>query len=170
MKFLLTLSSIFILSLILMTNSAEAQRVSAGGGIGFGSQSENLNFQVNLYYSPAGSPFRFGGDVGYHMPEKNSLTRLDVIESNANLHYMAVDEELLSIYSITGLNVTHSRLKTTSDNQPSTTDSDTKTGLNLGIGGEFNTGKGRTFAEVKYVTGRSNGDSWVVGGGVRIRL
>jgi len=170
MKFSTLFSALLTILLLLTLSSAEAQRISAGGGVGFGSQSENLNFQINAYFSPSNTPLRFGGDVGYSMPERRSQFRRDVIESNANVHVMAVDEEILSIYSITGLNVTHYRDRSSFDDQPSVTDTDTQTGLNLGVGGEFKTGKGRSFAEIKYVTGRGDGDSFVIGGGVRVRL
>lgn len=170
MKLKALFGTLFFSFLIVSLSTADAQRVSAGGGVGFGSESENLNFQINAYFSPQNTPLRFGGDVGYSMPERESNFRMDVIESNANVHFMAVDEEVVSIYSITGLNVMHSRARTSFDNQPSVTDTETAAGLNLGIGGEFKTGKGRTYAEVKYVTGRSGGDSFVVGGGVRIRI
>jgi len=166
----ITIWTLLFSILISSLSTVEAQRISAGGGVGFGSESENLNFQINAYFSPSNTPIRLGGDVGYSMPERESNFRMDIIESNANVHFMAVDEEVVSIYSITGLNVTHSRARTSFDSQPSVTDSDTETGLNLGIGGEFKTGKGRTYGEIKYVTGRSNGDSFVVGGGVRIRI
>jgi len=156
--------------LIGSVNTSDAQRITAGGGIGFGSESENLNFQINTYFKPSALPIRIGGDVSYSMPERQDNFRLDVIETNANLHFMAVDEDIVSIYSISGLNVTHNRARTSFDSEPSITETDTRTGLNIGLGGEFKTGKGRSYAEIKYVTGRGDGDSVVVGGGVRVRF
>lgn len=162
----------FLLTFIMIgsVNTSDAQRISAGGGVGFGSQSESLNFQINAYFTPSALPMRIGGDLSYSMPEREDDFRLDVIETNANVHLMAVDEEIVSVYTITGLNITHNRARTSPDGQPSFTDTDTNAGLNIGLGGEFKTGQGRTFAEIKYVTGRGDGDSVVVGGGVRVRF
>lgn len=170
MKFYTSTAILISLFLIGTVITAQAQSISAGGGIGFGTQSENPNFQINAYFSPSNTPVRFGGDVSYSMPERENQFRMDVIETNANVHFMAVDEDIVSIYSITGLNITHSMARTSFDNQPSVTESDTHTGMNLGIGGEFKSGKGRSFAEIKYVTGRGDGDSFVIGGGIRIRI
>lgn len=164
-------SALFTLLFILMfAVSSHAQTITAGGGVGYGSQSENLNFSVNLYYSVPGAPMRIGGDVGYSIPKRNNDIRTDQVESNLNVHFMIVDEDLLSVYSITGLNLLYTRMRIT-DGNSTVSESDTDPGLNLGIGGEFATQYGRTFGEIKYVAGRKTGDSQlVIGGGIRIRI
>src|SRR5690625_6268435 len=65
----------------------------SGGGVGYGSKSENVNFQVNVYYRLPTLPLRIGGDVGFSKPE----TDLTEIESNLNVHFMVVDSDLLSL-------------------------------------------------------------------------
>lgn len=159
-----TLKYAIIMSLglfLLATTAAEAQRITAGGGVGYGSKSENVNFQVNAYYQLPTLPLRLGGDVGFAKPEDN----LTEVETNLNVHFMALDTELLSIYTITGLNVLYARF---SDGDFS--ESDTDTGFNLGAGGEIDLGFGRGFGEAKYIVGSERDEQWVFGVGVRVRV
>lgn len=157
-----TYASILILgTLFFITSNAEAQTITAGGGVGYGSKSENANFQVNLYYRLPTLPLRIGGDVGFSKPEDD----LTEIESNANLHFMAVDTELISLYTITGLNVLHARLS-----QGDETFSDTDTGFNVGAGAEVDLGFGRAFGEAKYILGTEREEQVVLGAGIRVSL
>lgn len=150
-------------ALFFITSNAEAQRITAGGGVGYGSKSENVNFQVNIYYQLPTLPLRLGGDVGFSKPEDN----LTEIESNVNLHFMVVDTELLSLYTITGLNVLHWRYS--GDNIPGL-DNDTSLGFNLGAGAEVDLGFGRAFGEAKYVLGSDRDEQLVLGAGIRVNL
>jgi len=147
--------------LFFVTSNAEAQTITAGGGVGYGSKSENANFQVNLYYRLPTLPLRIGGDVGFSKPGDD----LTEIESNVNLHLMAVDTELLSLYTITGLNVLHSRLS-----EDNGTISNTDTGFNVGAGAELDLGFGRAFGEAKYILGTEREEQVVLGAGIRVRL
>lgn len=149
-------------TLFFITSNAEAQTITAGGGVGYGSKSENANFQVNLYYRLPTLPLRIGGDVGFSKPE-DDLTNY---ESNVNLHFMAVDTELLSLYTITGLNVLHARLSPDGGE----TFTDTDTGFNLGAGAELDIGVGRAFGEAKYILGTEREEQVVLGAGIRISL
>lgn len=146
-----------------LTSNAEAQRITAGGGVGYGSKSEDVNFQVNIYYRLPTLPLRIGGDVGFSKPE----TDITEIESNVNLHFMVVDTELLSLYTITGLNVLHWRAS--SDDMPETL-TDTSLGFNLGAGAELDLGFGRAFGEAKYVLGSEREEQLVLGAGIRVSL
>ena len=147
--------------LFFVTSNAEAQTITAGGGVGYGSKSENANFQVNLYYRLPTLPLRIGGDVGFSKPA-DDLTEID---SNVNLHFMAVDTELLSLYTITGLNVLHKR--TSLDDG---TNSNTDTGFNVGAGAELDLGFGRAFGEAKYILGTEREEQVVLGAGIRVSL
>ena len=147
--------------LFIVTSNADAQTITAGGGVGYGSKSEDANFQVNLYYRLPTLPLRIGGDVGFAKPE-DDLTQ---IESNVNLHLMAVDSELLSLYTITGLNILHARLS-----EGDETFTDTDTGFNVGAGAELGLGFGRIFGEAKYILGTEREEQVVLGAGVRISL
>ncbi len=159
-----TLKFAFILTaglIIFATSQAEAQRITAGGGVGYGSKSENVNFQVNAYYRLPTLPLRIGGDVGFAKPQDN----VTEIESNINVHFMAVDTELLSLYTITGLNVLYSRFSA-----GDITESDTDTGFNLGAGAEIDLGFGRGFGEAKYIVGSDRDEQWILGAGVRVSI
>src|SRR5690625_7026979 len=76
---------------------------------------------------------------------------------------MVVDSDLLSLYTITGLNVLH--LRASPDGGDSF--SDTTTGFNLGAGAELDLGFGRAFGEAKYVLGSDRDEQLVLGAGIR---
>ena len=170
MKRIYCLAATFLVGVFLSTTSADAQTITAGGGVGYGSKSENANIQANLYYSLPGAPVRLGADVGYSNPEKTSQARVDEIESNLNVHLMAVDNKIISLYGLTGLNILHIRSKVEVQGQSSITDSDTNFGLNLGAGAELDIGFGRTFGEAKYIIGPDDRSQLVLGAGVRVRM
>lgn len=146
---------------LLAAISAQAQTITAGGGVGYGSKSEDFNFQVNAYYSIPNLPLRIGGDVGFSKPEDN----LTQIEGNANVHLMLLDKELISIYGLTGLNVLYSKISV-----GDVSDSSTDTGLNVGGGAEVDLGFGRAFGEAKYVLGSEREEQLVLGVGVRVAI
>lgn len=149
---------------LISTISVKAQSISVGGGVGYGSKSEDFNFQVNAYYKLPSLPLRIGGDVGYSKPEDN-LTQID---GNANVHLMLVDSEAVSLYGLTGLNVLYAKVSV-----GDISESETYTGLNAGGGAEVNIGVGRAFGEVKYIIGRDipNDDGQVViGAGIRVNI
>lgn len=153
-------SGIFLLSVV----SLKAQTISAGGGVGYGSKSEDFNFQVNAYYSIPNLPLRIGGDIGFAKPEDN-LTQID---GNANVHLMLLDKDAISIYGLTGLNVLYSKVSV-----GDVSDSETYTGLNAGGGLELGLGFGRAFGEVKYIIGRdipNDDEQLVIGAGIRVNI
>lgn len=147
----------FLLSVV----SLQAQTISAGGGVGYGSKSEDFNFQVNAYYKLPTLPMRIGGDVGFSKPEDN----LTLIEGNANVHLLLLDKELITIYGLTGLNVLHSKFSA-----GDFSDSDTDTGFNVGGGAEVDLGFGRGFGEAKYILGSDREEQLVLGVGVRVSM
>lgn len=170
MKKLLVINTFILISLFILSQAAEAQSVSAGGGVGYGSKSEDLNFSVNVYHRLSTLPMRIGGDVGYTRPKTSGDDRADLIDGNFNLHFLAVDHELVTLYTITGLNVLHSRFKTELDDQ-SITENNTDLGFNVGAGGELDLGNtGRVFGEVKYILGSEREDQLILGAGVRVDL
>jgi hypothetical protein len=159
LKYALILS---IGAFLFVTSSAEAQRITAGGGVGYGSKSENVNFSVNAYYRLPTLPLRIGGDVGYAKPDDN----VNEFDGNFNLHFLALDTSLLTLYTITGLNVVHTRFSVSDAD----TITDTDTGFNLGAGGELDLGFGRGFGEAKYVVGSDRDEQWIFGVGVRVSV
>lgn len=164
------INTVLFISIFMFSQIAEAQRISAGGGVGYGSKSEDLNFSVNAYHRLSTLPMRIGGDVGYIRPRTSGDDSTHLIDSNFNIHFMAIDHELLSLYTITGLNVLHSRFRTEIDDQ-TIRENDTDFGFNVGAGGELDVGnKGRVFGEIKYILGSEREDQLIVGAGVRVNL
>lgn len=161
MKKLACALTLFIGMFLLATVAAEAQTISAGGGVGYGSKSEDFNFQVNAYYKLPDLPLRIGGDVGYSKPEDN----LTQVEGNANIHLMLIDSELFSLYGLTGLNVLYSKISI-----GDVSDSSTDTGFNAGAGAEVDLGFGRGFGEAKYILGADREEQLVLGVGVRVAI
>lgn len=160
-KFAITLAAVMV---FVSSVSLKAQTISAGGGVGYGSKSEDFNFQVNAYYSIPNLPLRVGGDVGFSKPEDN-LTQID---GNANIHLMLIDKEAVSLYGLTGLNVLHSKYS-----GEGMSVSDTYTGLNAGGGLELGLGFGRAFGEVKYIIGRDipgDDEQLIFGAGIRVNI
>ncbi|GAA5523272.1 hypothetical protein LQ318_15465 [Aliifodinibius salicampi] len=170
MKKLSCLLTVLLCSAFIWTVTVEAQEIRAGGGVGYGSKSENVNFNVSLYYSLPDLPIRVGADVGYSVPEKNAQSRFDQIEGNINGHLMAVDEEIFSLYGLTGLNIMHHRFKYDPDGAASFTESDTNLGINAGAGAELDMGFGRTYGEAKYIIGRDDVSQLILGLGVRVSI
>ncbi len=175
MKILVKALFLLLGGLVLATTQAEAQQISIGGGVGYGSKAENANVQVNFYYRLSSLPMRIGADGSYSIPDKSSFsggeTRRDLVDGNLNLHLMAIDTDLFSMYSITGLNMTYNRLKTDFDDGSSISASDTFYGFNIGVGTELEIGKGRWFGEAKYLIREDSDESeFVVGAGMRIRI
>lgn len=160
-QFAITLSAVMVL---FSTVSLKAQTITAGGGVGYGSKSEDFNFQVNAYYSIPNLPLRVGGDVGFSKPEDN-LTQID---GNANVHLMLLDKEMISIYGLTGLNVLYNKFSGDGSSV-----SNTYTGLNAGAGLELGLGFGRAFGEVKYIIGRdipNDDEQLIIGAGIRVNI
>lgn len=146
---------------IVLSASAEAQSIQIGGGVGYGTKSEDPNLSVGLYYRLPTLPLRMGADVKFAQPESD-FTQVD---GNVNLHFMVVDTELVSLYSITGLNVAHSRASAGNE-----TFTDTDTGFNLGGGAELDLGFGRGFGEATYILGSERDEQWNLGVGVRVDI
>ncbi len=164
MKKLQIATTLTVIMLLLSAVSLKAQTITAGGGVGYGSKSEDFNFQVNAYYSIPNLPLRIGGDVGFSKPEDN-LTQID---GNANVHLMLIDKETVSLYGLTGLNVLYNKVSVGDVSQ-----SETYTGLNAGAGLELGLGFGRAFGEVKYIIGRDipgDDEQIVIGAGIRVNI
>lgn len=164
-----SLSLLIVLYVMLSLPSATAQNISVGGGVGYGSESNNLSFHGNLYYAFPHSPFRLGTQLGYSMRDKNSNRRTDRMTGNINGYLMAIDQPYFSLYGLTGVGLLHTRTKIKSANG-SYTDTDLLVGANAGAGLEMGGGVGRYFAEGKYIFGREAISGFVFQTGVRIGL
>lgn len=141
---------------------ANAQDVSVTGGVGYGSESEDLNLKVGLSYDIPNAPVRLTWDVGYSKPANT-----DRIESNLNGHLKIIDTDVAGLYGLTGLNVMHNRLSV-----GNTTITDTELGVNAGAGAEIDISIGKAFGEAKYIfdTSFEHHSELILGGGVRVNI
>lgn len=165
---------LFITLLFSSPGTAQDGDVTLGGGLIYGSGimedgsslDNNLGIKVDGYYR-INEEFRAGADIGYFFPAEEAGVELNFWELNLNAHYIFVIEEELSAYGLAGLNFAN--LKTTyEDESGSFSGSNSETGLNLGVGGEYATNFGALFAELKYVV--SDADQLVIGAGARFGI
>ena len=161
--------SILTFSFVLFfTVDSQAQYLTVGGGVGYSTESEQVNFTVNAAYKLPGLPMRLGGAVDYTIEDKTGNVRNSAIDGNINTYLMAVDTQLVSVYGLTGLNVYHQMVKIDSPSG-SISESDTSLGLNLGGGAEVQQGPTRFYAEMKYIF-REDDARTVVSAGMRFRF
>ncbi|MCC5904724.1 MAG: outer membrane beta-barrel protein [Balneolaceae bacterium] len=129
-----------IFSFTLQTSKAQ---VTAGAGMAFGADIEQVGIQGDLHYRLSGMPsIHFGGGFTYYFPKDNH----DFYEINLNGAYTFYEEFMFRSYAFTGLN--YARSKTAHQNASV---SDSAFGLNAGIGAEYDFGRLRAFGELKYV-------------------
>ncbi len=165
-KLLLTTAILF--TGLFMTANLQAQYLTVGGGVGYSTESEQIDFSINAAYRMPNLPIRLGGSGHYTIEDKRGDTRRSAIDGNANVYLMALDTSEISIYGLTGLNVYHRMVRI---DRPSgrERDSDTNLGFNLGGGAEIQQGRSRIYTEVKYIF-RENDPRTVVSAGVRFRI
>jgi len=181
MKKLIALT-VLLISGVLITTQASAQdgTIKVGGGLMYGSGvfngggniNNHLGLRVNGYYT-INEDFRAGADIGYFFPDEQGGLKVSVWELNLNGNYMFYqdDSQGLSAYGLAGLNFLSIKTDYNSSGQYgsySGSGSDTKTGLNLGVGGEYAVNFGVIYAELKYVL--SDADELVLGAGVRLPI
>lgn len=150
-----TLSISLMLGLFLMTQTVNAQ-FSAGGGLAFGLESEDLGLQLRGLYQ---INEKIRGDVNLTF-YFDGVEDVNVTEINLNGHYLIHDGDSFSVYGLGGLNIF--RVGVSFDGFSS---SSSEIGLNLGGGITFpfsDTLSG--IGEIKYAI--SDADQLVIGAGV----
>jgi opacity protein-like surface antigen len=160
------------------TTSAHTQQTAVGVGIVYASDigDFDLGFQVNGYVALEQVPgLRIGGDFTYYLPQSESESwmgetvewSMNLFAINVNAQYFFLNSEEFGLYGLGGLSF--ARLSASlSGLGESDSDSNTEMGVNLGGGGEFRTGFGSVFGELKFVTG--DYDRTVLAVGVRFPL
>jgi len=139
--------------------SAQAVDLQLGPGLIYGSDVEEFGLQFNLYAgieSVVG--LRAGFDANFWL-----VDNIDVLSFNVNGHYMVFEQEPMAVYALAGLNYFR-----VSYNLLGYKDANGEMGVNLGAGGQFETGPGLFFGEVKYVLG--DADQFVIGLGYRFSV
>lgn len=146
-----------ILIVIFGTQSSNAQ-ISAGAGVAFGSEIEQVGLQGDLHYRFANTPaIRLGAGFMYYFPKDNhSFTEL-----NLNGSYIFYEEFMYKSYAYTGLNYARSKVSTGNNSI-----SESAFGLNIGLGAEYDFGPVLAFGDLKYVV--SKFDQPVFSIGIRV--
>ncbi len=153
-----TTFALFII-LILVSSRINAQNFSLGGGLGYGSQINNvgLNFRgdVKFYDQWSITPhfnFFFNKKKGNITKKWNAL--------NVDGHYFFEMDPTWTIYPLFGVNIA-----TVSEKVNDISFSNSDVGINLGFGSEYNFDRRLSgFGEVKYVI--SDADQLVITFGV----
>ncbi len=118
-------------------------QVSAGVGLAFGSEIEQVGIQGDLNYRFASLPaVMMGAGFTYYFPKNNQ----DFYEVNLNGAYIFYEEFMFKSYAYTGLNYARSKVSFGNDSV-----SETAFGLNIGIGAEYDFGPLFAFGDLKYV-------------------
>lgn len=157
MKKLIQIAGFSILLLIIGSQIAKAQ-VSAGAGVAFGSEIEQVGVQGDLHYRFTNIPaIKLGAGFIYYFPKNNHHFN----EVNLNGSFIFYEEFMFKSYAYTGLN--YARSKVTSGN---TSITESAFGLNIGLGAEYDFGPILAFGDLKYVV--SKFDQPVFSIGIRV--
>lgn len=146
--------SIFALVFLLAMVPSQAQTISVGGGLCYGTEIEEIALDIRGIYS-INEQIRIGGDIQYFFVEDP----LSFMAINANAHYMFINTKDTKAYGLAGLNYARQ-----SFSFMGVTSSNSEIGLNIGGGAQFNIGGPDLFIEGKYTIG--DFDQVVIGAGV----
>ncbi len=134
---------VFVIAVLTLGSQKSYSQVSAGAGMAFGSDIEQVGAQADLHYSLVNRPaLRFGAGFVYYFPKDNH----NFYEVNINGAYTFYEEFMFKSYLYTGLNYARSKFDVGNGSI-----SDTAYGLNLGIGAEYDFGRLLAFGDLKYV-------------------
>lgn len=169
----LPLLIMFVLSL--SASTALAQISSAGLGLMYGSEIEQLGVRGDVVYQ-INEDFRAVADLGIFFPEKTDFgggveSKVTWWEINANGNYLYYrdDSRGFLAYALAGLNFSTVKVSFEGTTPASNIeDSETEVGVNIGTGMEYALGFANLFAEVKYVLG--DADQLNLGLGFRFRF
>jgi opacity protein-like surface antigen len=156
------------------TTQASAQQAVVGGGLTFTDIGDfDLGLQVNGYLPLEAVPgLRLGGDFTYFLPQSESFMGASISANffaiNANAQYFFVTGDEFNLYGLGGLSIGRFSISGSEPGYGRESVSNTEMGLNLGGGGEFATGFGAIFGELKLVTG--DYDRFTIAAGVRVPL
>jgi outer membrane protein X len=155
-----------IVTLALTFNSFA--QISAGGGISYGTEIENIGLNLRGQYSITESIDVVGGFT-FFLPKKTSqsIPFFGTIETKSTLwtfdidgHYNFTINDKFGFYPLAGLNISAASVDIDGNKA-----SDTEAGLNIGAGATYNINdKLAAFTEIKYTIG--NMDQAVIGIGV----
>jgi len=141
-----------ILALAFLTSTQSFAQLSAGAGLAYGSEIDEIGVQVRGVYQIT-EMWRAGADIILWL---DGVDDASIWELNLNAHYAFLNSGSTILYALAGLNVATVKAGDASNS---------KTGINLGAGAQIplidNIG---AFAELRYVLG--DADQLVIAGGI----
>jgi len=166
------LSLACVMALLVATATTTTAQSKLGAGLVFGTEAESLGLQANFYMPIASvENLKVGGDLTYFLPKEitNNFDRT-WFEINVNGQYEFYSEQMLSAYALGGINIATVGYKYDGPGSDIwRNSSDTKPGLNLGVGGEYAFSPSMfAFAEFKFVI--SDYDQAVFTAGLRFPI
>lgn len=171
-KIMLAAVAAFVL---ISVQNSQAQ-IGLGAGLAYGTEIETIGIQVGGTYL-INENFRAAADIIYFFPSKEGDSEFEVetkwFEFNANVHYIFFEDESMNAYGLAGINYVNLTFETPSvDFDFITIDggsfSDSKVGLNLGIGGMIDLDFAWLYGEAKYTL--SDFDQLGIAVGLRFAL
>ena len=145
-----------ILALAFFTSTQSFAQLSAGAGIAYGTEIEEIGVQVRGIYQIT-DVWRAGGDIIFWLDGEDDIS---IWELNLNAHYAFLNSGSTILYALAGLNIVTVKVEILGEDV-----SDSETGINLGAGAQIPfTDNLSGFAELRYVLG--DADQLVVAGGV----
>ena len=166
-KIITTLCFVYFTSLAV--TAQEDSRI--GGFIAYGSEIKSVGFGVNAEF-PIIENLTIAPSFIYYLPKDEEIVKTTIFEINGNANYYFMNEDSIGLYGLAGINYTSVKVKVEDIyglGYGGASASDSKVGLNLGAGANFNLGKNwMPFAELKYIL--SDYDQLVLVAGVKFNL
>ncbi len=197
---LILLASVLLIPIqgIAQNGDSEGSGFSAGGGLFYGFEAEQAGVRLDGVYTFT-EEARAAIDFGLYFPETTDFVKVNRFEFNVNGHYIFLIKEEIQVYGLAGINYFRfsseltgvpnlpgtdffmqaspidggtpvAQHQITSNFSSSSNISSSETGLNLGIGGEYDVNFGVIFGELRYSGIGGNADQLVFGAGVRISI
>jgi opacity protein-like surface antigen len=156
MKKLLT--SAFVLIMVFGLHSAATAQISVGGGLGYGTNIEEIGLKVDGVYT-INEDFRAGADIIYFFVGGD----VSFWELNLNGNYIFTQDDAMTIYGLAGINYARQSVSSEWGSW-----SNSEVGLNIGAGLEYDLGFATIAPEIKYAL--STFDQLVVSAGLRFPI
>lgn len=148
------------LALTLLLGNAFAQ-VSAGGGLAYGTDLNDLGIQVHGGYQ-INEEWRGFTSFIYYL---DGIENISFWELNFNGHYFFVNDEKAQAFALAGLNIINVGISIDLGFLGQVNESSTEVGLNIGVGGQYALAeKLKAIATLKYAI--SSADQLVLSAGV----
>ncbi len=159
-----------VLSLLVWGPTANAQNnpgeITLGGGLAYGEKLSELGLQFGGYYV-LNENMRVGGDLIYWLVDSPSGISNTYFEVNGNFHYLFYEENDITLYGIGSLGIHYFSTEVSFFGMTESV-SDTDLALGIGVGGEYDLGAVKLYAEPRlFLTGF---DQFAISFGVRYTL